>query len=229
MFIFLRYTWSILFVRWIEFLWNVVWMLLLEHHETLSFTSSFPFLHFWLKKKTQRTWYFIHKGLILGLNGLILPRILFFFYSTLAHFRFWRHEINRMAVLQCPRRIWGIVVDWIIVFSSSLLPCYRLSMTFQYLSPSKQSVFLTPNDTGVGYMNYFSQWIVADVIQGKALALLLVFGLEFCIFAIYHESNIPHPRRTRRNTEQIWTQCVGWSQAQVTNRPLTEKNKYLLV
>lgn len=185
----------------------------------------FPFSTRLKKNKTQLTWYFIHKGLTLSLNGLILPRILFFFYSTLAHFRFWRYEINRMAVLQCPRRIWGIVVDWIIVSSSSLLPCYRLYMTFQYLSPSKQSVFLTPNDTGVGHMNYFSQWIVADVIQGKALALLLGFGLEFCIFAIYHESNIPH----RRHTEQIWTLCVGWSQAQVTNRPLTEKNKYLLV
>lgn len=33
----------------------------------------------------------------------------------------------------------------------------------------------------------------------------------------------------KKQMEQIWTQCADWSQAQLTNRSTSEKNKYLLV
>lgn len=135
MFMFLRYTWSISFVRWIGFLWTMVWMFLSAYHETLSLTSL-PFPHFWLGKKKKKTtnMVFCSQGLILSLNGLVL-----FIYDSvllLFYLKFWKHEINRMEVLQHPRRICRVRIDWIIVSSFSLLRCYRIVCDF-IVSPTK--------------------------------------------------------------------------------------------
>ena len=132
LFMFLRYTWSISFVRWIGFLWNMVWMFLSEYHETLSLTSL-PFPHSWLgkKKKNEYGILFTRPNTEFKWASIVYDSILLLFY-----FRFWRHEIHRMDVLQHSRRICRVGIDWIIVSSSSLLTCYRIVRDF-IVSPTK--------------------------------------------------------------------------------------------
>lgn len=52
-------------------------------------------------------------------------------------------------------------------------------MTLWYHPPSKQSLFPSSIDIGIGHVNSFSQWIAADVMQGEVLGLLSEFGLGF--------------------------------------------------
>ena len=102
---------------------------------TVTYFSSFsPLLVVKKKKKKTTNMVFCSQGLILSLNGLVL-----FIYDSvllLFYLKFWKHEINRMDVLQHPRRICRVQIDWIIVSSSSLLRCYRIVCDF-IVSPAK--------------------------------------------------------------------------------------------